>query len=254
VFILEAQTEVETGPLVRNSFEHCPVVWDTGASYGLTPFRSDFIDCQDVCILVQDIAHTNYVVGVGTVMWKMTASNGDTIYLPIYCYHLPSADIRLLSPQSYHQLHPGRSGLEQDGTMVEMHLPQQGPGHPSHIISIPVETDGTNLPVIYNCHCTQKDRKVIGPRMRTGLFRTSLDMRESWKAAQTAQIKSEVGLTRHWNSDIDNFEYEYGVMQQICCTCVGDNANTNLTGPQRELLLWHWKSGCSTKRIQQMMV
>ena len=64
-------------------------------------------------------------------------------------------------------------------------------------------------------------------------------MRESWKAAQTAQIRCEVGLTRHWNNDTDDFDYEYRVMQQMCCPCVGDDANVNLTGPQRELLLWH---------------
>ena len=40
----------------------------------------------------------------------------------------------------------------------------------------------------------------------------------------------------------------------MCCSCVGDDSNKNLTGPQRELLLWHWKLGVSMTRIQQMMV
>ncbi len=64
------------------------------------PFRADFIDYEEVDIDVQDIAHTNKVVGVGTVMWKLTATNRDTVYLPLLCYHLPNADICLLSPQS----------------------------------------------------------------------------------------------------------------------------------------------------------
>ena len=53
-------------------------------------------------IHVKDISHTNTVVGVGTAIWKLTASKGDSIYLPFICYHLPTADIQLLSPQAYH--------------------------------------------------------------------------------------------------------------------------------------------------------
>ena len=40
----------------------------------------------------------------------------------------------------------------------------------------------------------------------------------------------------------------------MCCPCVGDDANSNLSGPQRELLLWHWKLGISMTRIQALMV
>ena len=40
----------------------------------------------------------------------------------------------------------------------------------------------------------------------------------------------------------------------MCCPCVRNDSNANLTGPQRELLLWHWKLGISMTRIQQMMV
>ena len=154
-------------------------MWDTGASYGLTPFRSDFIDYEKVNIQVQDIAHTNYVVGVGTVMWKMSATNDDSIYLPIFCYHLPTADIRLMSPQSYHQNHSGYSLIVEDGTMVEMNLSSKGQCRPTQKVKIPIDTNGTNLPVIINCHCNQKEHDVIGPQLRSGLFRVLLDMQES---------------------------------------------------------------------------
>ena len=66
-----------------------------------------------------------------------------------------------------------------------------------------------------------------------GLFCQPLDMRESWNAAQTAQARSELGITRKWNDNNNNFEYEFNNKQQICCPCVGDDANTNLSGPQR---------------------
>ena len=50
------------------NFWECPVIDDTGASYGLSPFRADFIDYEEVNISVQDIAHMNEVVGIGTVL------------------------------------------------------------------------------------------------------------------------------------------------------------------------------------------
>ena len=116
-------------------FKECPLVWDTGSSYGLTPFRGDFIDYEQCNIPVQDISKT-YVIGTGTVMWKFKATNTDTIYLPCLCYHLVTADIRLLSPQTYHQLYGGSSEI--DGKAVLMSLPKQAPHQPNHQIKIPM--------------------------------------------------------------------------------------------------------------------
>ena len=91
LFVLEAQS----GPGIMSmvTFENFPVVCDTGASYGLTLFASDFIDYEEVNIQVQYIAHTNVAVGIGTAMWKLTAFNCYAIYLRIFCYHLPTAEI-----------------------------------------------------------------------------------------------------------------------------------------------------------------
>ena len=178
-------------------FEKCPVVWDTGASYGLTPFRCDFIDYEEVHLPVQDIAHTNYVVGIGTVMWKFKAINGDPIYLPILCYHLPTADIRLLSPQTYHQLHGGESSIVESGTRVAMKLPQQGPTSPTHVIEIPIDLRGTNLPVIHDVACTDKEREIIGPRLRSSLAKRAMDFQGSWKEAETSLARKDIGLKRH---------------------------------------------------------
>ena len=50
------------------------------------------------------------------------------------------------------------------------------------------------------------------------------------------------------------FEFEFKAMQSTCCPCVGKDANMNLTVPQRELLLWHWKLGVSMKRVKELML
>ena len=86
-----------------NNHRKMPLIWDSGASYGLTPFHGDFIDYQECHIEVKDISKVNVVKGIGTVMYKFVATNGDLLYLPSLAYHLDSADIRLFSPQTYHQ-------------------------------------------------------------------------------------------------------------------------------------------------------
>ena len=75
------------------NFWECPVIDDTGASYGLSPFRSDFMDYEEISLQVQDIAHVNEVIGIGTVLWKVQDRSGQDVYLPMLCYHMPTADI-----------------------------------------------------------------------------------------------------------------------------------------------------------------
>ena len=47
----------------------------------------------------------------------------------------------------------------------------------------------------------------------------------------------------------DEFDHFY----QFCGTCVGYSENKNVTDPQKELLIWHWKLGISMYRIQEFM-
>ena len=61
---------------LSQTFDDCPVVWDTRASIGLAPFPEDFIVYEECEIPVQDISKTNTIVGVVTVMWKVKAKNG----------------------------------------------------------------------------------------------------------------------------------------------------------------------------------
>jgi hypothetical protein len=46
------------------------LIWDTGTSYGLIPFRSDFIDYVKCEIPVRDVTKVNTVVGIGTTLHK----------------------------------------------------------------------------------------------------------------------------------------------------------------------------------------
>ena len=116
------------------------LVWDTGASIGLTPFRSDFIDYLPLDgVTVKDIARTNSVLGIGTIMWKLPTTKGHPVFIPAVAYHMPDCDIRLFSPQSYFNLHGGDATVTARSVM--MHLPDK------HVVNIPINPT-VNLPVI----------------------------------------------------------------------------------------------------------
>ena len=38
-----------------------------------------------------------------------------------------------------------------------------------------------------------------------------------------------------------------------CCQCVADQSNRNLSGPQKELLLWHTKLCLNMQDLQELM-
>jgi hypothetical protein len=84
-------------------FKHTPLIWDTEATHKLTPFMKNFIHYHPCDIPVKNISKDNQVIGVGTVMHKFRAINGKDVFLPGVSFHLPITDIRLMSPQSYHQ-------------------------------------------------------------------------------------------------------------------------------------------------------
>ena len=74
---------------MKATFRECPLVWDTG------------------------IARTNMVVEMGTMLHKFQV-DGEPIWLPCLSYHLPSAEIRLFSPQTYQTLYGGHSVFQGD--------------------------------------------------------------------------------------------------------------------------------------------
>ena len=64
------------------------LIGDTGASYVLTPFRSDFI-CYVKCgILIKDMTNINRVVDIGTILHNFINSNVEEVFLIFVSYHL----------------------------------------------------------------------------------------------------------------------------------------------------------------------
>ncbi|KAL7462944.1 hypothetical protein ACHAXS_003314 [Conticribra weissflogii] len=51
----------------------------------------------------------------------------------------------------------------------------------------------------------------------------------------------------------DSVESEFRYYSRVCNHTTQSEKNINLSGPQKELLLWHWKLGCNISKIQEMM-
>jgi hypothetical protein len=89
ISMLGSAMEVQRLLPARPDYHSTPMIWDTGATFGLTSFRGDFIDYVEVEIPVRDVTKINKVVGIGTTMHKMVDTNGKVCYLPCVSYHLP---------------------------------------------------------------------------------------------------------------------------------------------------------------------
>ena len=171
------------------------LVWDTGASIGLTPFCSDFIDYLPLDgMTVKDIAQENTLLGIGTVMWKFKSWQGNDVFIPAIAYYMPECDICIQSPQSYFQLHSGHSKVSDN--KVTMYLP----GLEKHIVDIPID-ETCNLPVIMEPQITHDEQLNFGPHIFSAIVANTLNIQDIY-------------------------------YKPLCCKTVTNDSNQNLTGPQ----------------------
>ena len=143
------------------------LIWDTGASAGLTTFCSNFIDYIKCEIDVREITKVNKGVGIGTTLHRFVDTKGNAVYLPCVSYHLPLTDVHSFSPQIYHQLHGGNSVV--NGDEVEMKFRKEGAA-----ISIPIDRNSTNLPIVYNSFVSKNIKKKHASKFRSALHATGL--------------------------------------------------------------------------------
>jgi hypothetical protein len=223
------------------TFENCSVggatkdprtlilIWDRGTLFGLTPFHSYFSDYVECDILVWDVTKVNKVIAIGTTIHKFTDTKGNPVFIPCVSYHFQQTDVRLFSPQTYHQMHGGYS--EVYGQSIQMKLRTSS-------IHIDIIQDQANLPVVHDFFVSEKAKCGLAPRFWSGMCQTGLSVLDFFGDIECS-ISSIVS-----NAKSNCFP---------CFPCVGDAENANLTSPQRELLFWHWKLGISMYRVQELM-
>ncbi len=208
------------------------LIWDTGASARLTPFWSDFIDYVKCEIDVRDITKVNKVVGIGTTLHKFVDNNGNHVHLPCVSYHLPTTDVRLFSPQIYPQLYGGHSVV--NGNEVVMKFCKKGVS-----ISIPIDRNATNLPVVHNSFVSKKVKREHASKFWSALHATGFYAALDYFANMS--VDQNLSTSSRKQDPVSSFP------------CVSGLKNKNLLMPQKELLLWHWKLGIGMQRLQAMM-
>ena len=104
-----------------------------------------------------------------------------------------------------------------------------------HNIVIPIDSGPSNLPMTWNPSVSAKEQKGIALNFVSKLA-----------------CCDAPGLTSLTMKTFDYISYDE-IWKDSVCPCVGIDENQNLSGPQKELLTWHWKLGIGMQQIQEMM-
>ena len=104
--------------------KYYPLVLDTGASISITPVLSDFVDGIQTPPVqsVNGLQSSLPVVGAGKVQWTVKDISGTSQIIHTYALYLPSAQVRLFSPQDYCRLHKrGKVSLDHRTAFFQDH-------------------------------------------------------------------------------------------------------------------------------------
>ena len=110
-------------------------------------------------------------------------------------------------------------------------------------IAIPISSDARNVPMAHNSSCNASEAKNIGPLVRSALphYERKVDMMGSSVSRNFADWGME--------DQVSSIARHFGLQSKD----VSLQANSNLSGAQKELMLWHLKLGVSMNHIQRLM-
>ena len=197
-------SSIDSPRCLSGSIIHSNIIIDTGASVCISPHRSDFLTYHSSQMRIKDLSSSNKVQGEGIIRWKMQDANGHPVDIELLGYHIPSADVRLLSPQVLFDTFGGQGIMT--GSGIDFVL-----------------SDGNRFSAN------------LCPRSNLPLIPLALHpSRNFWNEA--------FGYT------LPNVQAIQGVKSLL------SQYNTNLSSPQKELLLWHQRlSHASLDWIQMLM-
>ena len=121
---------------------------------------------------------------------------------------------------------------------------------PFHRIHIPVDLGKTDLPVVHNSFFTENKNHAIVPLMRSPLAYSIISNLDVFGYLSSIKYLQDVDISSDKMEIESEFKHHY---PHFCGACVGDPVNQNLSGPQKELLIWHWELLFCIYRIQDCM-
>ena len=103
-----------------------PVIFDTGASLGITYEKDDFegpLTIPEGDLRLGGMAQGLKIEGVGAVTWTFRNFNSSEVCIRSQCYYVPEAKVRLISPQRLFDKHRGITGrYEGDEDTFTLHF------------------------------------------------------------------------------------------------------------------------------------
>ncbi len=192
---------------VSSSTIKSSLVIDSGALVCISPHKEDFIDYGASTMKIKDLSSSNNVAGERIISWNRQDVHGSVVKVEVRGYHMPHADIRLLSPQVLISTIGGSSLRTMTGVALKL----------------------DNSVTLFAPHCPHRNLPLL-PLAKTNhnvhCFRSQAFGFNSSEFAAINDIKSSL-LTA---------------------------SNTNLSQPQKEVLLWHQRlSHASIPWIQSLM-
>ena len=214
------------------SQQDTPIVIDTGASSSVSPFKEDFVSFKESHSTVIGIGARAAVEGHGTVRWTIFDSEGKETTVETEAIYMPSASIRLYSPQAHFR--KARNGsLFLDGRGVKVLFP-----HDKATYTFP-HHEPSMLPLMLPVTGGQTQHSLYARRTPLEPHCSTLD---------------EIFTARPGRSCIADLLPSDSCKTEDIVLSVMDEQNANLTGPQQELLAWHYRFGhVSMGRLQKMI-
>ena len=205
-----------------------PIVIDTGASCSVTPNIHDFVNNPlkaDTTKMEGLNGESTEVVGEGTVKWRIEDQNGTVEDIETMAYYIPTANIRLFSPQIYiteqHRKQKTNCHLLLDKSGITLTTAK------GVALNFPIQ-HGSNLPFML----TEKALKRSTPRDQ------SSHTRQLNRFANLASFLCSSTFESFNRESLFNSTIVKGTASKINDSkFVLQRANWNLTDAQRELLL-----------------
>ena len=89
------------------------VIFDTGASLGITYKRKDFdgpLTIPNCNLRLGGMANGLKIEGIGPVTWTFSNKDGTEVQIQSQCYYVPQSKMRLISPQRLFNWNKGVAG------------------------------------------------------------------------------------------------------------------------------------------------
>ena len=159
--------------LLRTTNNTFLVIFNSGASKAISGFKEDFVDkilAPPRELRLGIIEDGMFIEGTGTVVWEFL-SKGKHLVIHTQCYYVPSANVRLISPQRLFNKKNGVNGeftcKEDNATLIFSDLPALDIDYDSrNHLPIAPATKAANMAPQMNFCITTESKQNLTPTQR----------------------------------------------------------------------------------------